>query len=105
MTGPQPRRPAFRICIVCGQKFYRRGDESYEAFVERLTCTRYCTNKISGEEKSKNQSFSNPHHEITYSYVLSDDFSCVHCTSRFEDSDIGEHCGPCRNGSNFRRKQ
>lgn len=90
-----------KICQApsCTIRFYRKQKEPKKDYDLRDTCCAACKRELNQLDKPA------PNSEVSYRQLDPHQLSCGNCEYMKEDSEIGEHCGPCSTGQNFLMKE
>jgi len=81
----------------CKSRFFRKENEDLSAYKERVTCSTDCKKQLEGFNKNTKK-------EQDYRVIDPEMLSCVNCQHILDDSEVGDICGPCTAGQNFRMK-
>ena len=85
-------------CLHCNSVFYRRHAEPKKDYNKRDTCSRDCAKFMEGFGEDSREDYD---HRLTDPKMR----TCGNCEYMREDSEIGEHCGPCNSGNKFKSKE
>lgn len=90
-----------KVCEApsCCIRFFRKPKESLNDYKARTTCCKTCERELLVLNSPPKE------REETYKQIDPTQLSCGNCHYMREDSELGEHCGPCTEGQKFKMKE